>query len=138
MEKLLIRPYQNSDEDAVIQLWTDCNLTVPQNDPKKDIKIKMDFQPDLFLVGAIDNKVIASAMAGYDGHRGWVNYLAVDPKLRKMGIGRRIMEDIENRLKAMGCPKINIQVRNTNTAVMEFYKRIGFSDDNVIGMGKRF
>jgi ribosomal protein S18 acetylase RimI-like enzyme len=81
--------------------------------------------------------VVATAMAGYEGHRGWINYLAVSPELQRCGIGRRIMEEAEARLRALGCPKINLMVRNTNAAVIEFYRRIGFQLDEVVCMGKR-
>lgn len=134
---LQITPFQSGEEEPVVQLWKDCNLVVPWNDPFEDIRIKLTFQPDLFLVGKLDGRVVATAMAGYDGHRGWINYLAVAPDLQKSGIGREIMSEAEVRLKALGCPKINVQIRTTNTPVIEFYQRIGFSDDNVIGMGKR-
>lgn len=136
--QLQVRPYQNDDEEVVIKLWIDCGLLVPQNNPQKDIQMKMAFQPDLFLVGTMENKVVATAMIGYEGHRGWVNYLAVSPSYQKKGYGRDIMKAAEEKLKAIGCPKLNIQVRTTNTGVIEFYKRIGFASDNVIGFGKRF
>ncbi len=136
-EELEIRAYQNSDEGGVIRLWTDCKLVVPQNDPQKDIRTKLDFQPDLLLVGIMNDEIVATAMVGYEGHRGWVNYLAVSPSRQRLGLGRKIMEAAEQKLKALGCPKLNIQVRTTNTSVIEFYKKIGFLDDNVLGLGKR-
>ena len=132
-----IRSYQASDESAVIDLWHRCNLVVPQNDPQKDIEMKRKVQADLFFVGTIDNRIVATAMAGYDGHRGWIYYLAVDPDYRRQQIGRRIMEKAESALKALGCSKINLQVRTSNQAVISFYERLGFSDDDVIGLGKR-
>jgi ribosomal protein S18 acetylase RimI-like enzyme len=76
-------------------------------------------------------------MAGYDGHRGWINYLAVHPQHRRSGIGRRMMDEAESRLQAAGCPKINLQVRSKNAEVIEFYKRIGFKTDDVVSLGKR-
>lgn len=76
-------------------------------------------------------------MGGYEGHRGWINYLAVMETHRKQGIGKSIFLEVEKRLKLKGCPKINIQIRNSNLSVIKFYESIGFSDDNVIGMGKR-
>ncbi len=137
-EQLSIRTYQIADEDAVIKLWKDCNLVAPQNNPQKDIQFKLDFQPDLFLVGTYNDKVVATAMVGYEGHRGWINYLAVAPEMQKRGFGKELVFEAEERLKAVGCPKLNVQIRTANTAVIEFYKRIGFGDDNVMGMGKRF
>ena len=82
-------------------------------------------------------KLMASAMAGYDGHRGWVNYLAVAPEQRKKGCARRLMAEVERLLRAEGCPKINLQIRATNAGAVEFYRRIGYSVDEVSSMGKR-
>jgi ribosomal protein S18 acetylase RimI-like enzyme len=137
MSDLVIRPYQRQDEEAVIQLWLQCNLVVPQNNPKRDIKRKLQVNPEWFLVGVLGGHVVATCMAGYEGHRGWINYLAVSPHHRRQGIGRRIMEEAEKRLGAAGCPKINLQVRETNRAVIQFYERIGYTRDLVASMGKR-
>jgi ribosomal protein S18 acetylase RimI-like enzyme len=135
--EFIIRSYQASDESAVIELWHRCNLVVPQNEPKKDIEMKRKVQPDLFFVGTIGNRIVATVMAGYDGHRGWIYYLAVDPDCQRQQIGRRIMEKAESALKNRGCPKINLQVRTSNQAVISFYERLGFSNDDVIGLGKK-
>ena len=103
----------------------------------KDIARKLKVDPDLFLVGEVDNAIVASVMGGYEGHRGWINYLAVHPGHRCNGLGKEIMLEVEKRLIARGCPKINLQVRRSNTDVIAFYQAIGFKDDNVIGLGKR-
>lgn len=132
-----IRPFQPSDGEAVVQLWKDCNLVVPWNDPCRDIRRKLAIQPELFLVGVLAGEIVASVMAGYDGHRGWLNYLAVAPRFRRCGIGRRIVKEAEARLREMGCPKINIQIRTGNTQVIEFYQRVGFKPDDVVSMGMR-
>ena len=132
-----IRPFQLSDESAVIDLWRRCDLVRPQNDPAKDIRRKLAVQPQLFLVAVMDEQIIGSVMAGYEGHRGWINYLATDPTHRHRGIGRALMLDAERLLRELGCPKINLQVRSTNRTVIEFYKAIGFGTDDVISMGKR-
>jgi len=97
----------------------------------------MDFQPDLFFVGLKGSKICATVMAGFEGHRGWINDLAVSPDLRRRGIGRRMMEEAETRLRDLGCPKINLQIRSSNTDVIAFHKRIGFSVDDVVSMGKK-
>src|SRR5450432_1237161 len=123
--QMQIRPFHSSDEPAVIELWRRCDLVRPQNDPQKDIARKMRVNPEMFLVGEIDGKIIATVMAGYDGHRGWINYLAVDPSLQKKGCGREIMAAAEKLLGEIGCAKINLQVRTNNSRVIEFYKRIG-------------
>jgi len=137
MKNVEIRPFEPPDEESVIRLWGDCGLLVPWNDPRRDIQRKLKIQPDMFLVAYSGGRVIATVMAGYDGHRGWINYLAVDPKHRRSGLGRHIMAVAESRLRMVGCPKINLQVRSTNTDVIEFYKRIGFKQDDVVSMGKR-
>jgi ribosomal protein S18 acetylase RimI-like enzyme len=132
-----IRPFQPDDETAVIALWQRSGLVVPRNDPARDIALKRAWQPDLFLVGELDDRVVASVMAGYEGHRGWINYLAVDPDARRRGFGRLMMSAAEKALRALGCPKINLQVRTSNEAVRAFYQRIGYAVDEVISFGKR-
>ncbi len=137
MEKLLIRPYHPDDEEAVIGLWRECNLVTPQNNPKRDIERKLRVHPGWFLVGILENKVVATCMAGYEGHRGWINYLAVSLRYRRQGIATSMMCEAESRLKAAGCPKINLQIRETNSQVIQFYQSIGYKKDPVVSMGKR-
>ncbi len=132
-----IRSFELADTDAVIALWQRCALVVPWNDPKKDIQRKLDAGAELFLVGDLDNQLIAVVMGGYDGHRGWVNYLAVDPDHQQKGYARQMMEALEARLTAAGCPKINLQVRESNVDVIRFYKAIGYQQDACISLGKR-
>jgi ribosomal protein S18 acetylase RimI-like enzyme len=132
-----IRPFHLADESAVVGLWQKCALIRPVNDPARDIRRKLSVNPELFLVGTLDGKVIASVMAGYEGHRGWINYLAVHPEHRLTGYGRQIVAEAEKRLRILGCPKINLQVRAGNRAVLEFYQRIGYHVDEVISLGKR-
>ncbi|MCB1276022.1 GNAT family acetyltransferase [Prosthecobacter sp.] len=137
MPNLHIRPFQAADEDAVIALWQACGLVMPQNNPKRDIARKLRVNPEWFLVGELDGEIIASCMAGYEGHRGWINYLAVHPDHQRQGFARELMQHAEALLRAAGCPKINLQVRGTNAAVIAFYESMGFAVDNVVGMGKR-
>lgn len=134
---MLIRPFQPSDEAAVVDLWQRCDLTRPWNDPYKDIQRKLQVQPELFLVGEIDGTLVASAMAGYEGHRGWVNYLAVCPQQRQRGLARQLMAQIETLLLAMGCPKLSLQVRDTNASALAFYERLGYQVDASLSLGKR-
>jgi len=136
-EPMTIRAYQPADEDAVVSLWDRCGLLRPQNDPRKDIRRKLLVAPELFLVGTVGGDLIATAMAGYEGHRGWISYLGVDPAFQKRGYGRQIMRRAEELLRERGCPKINLQVRSSNEEVIEFYRRLGFSFDEVLSMGKR-
>jgi ribosomal protein S18 acetylase RimI-like enzyme len=132
-----IRPYLPSDEDSVVALWQECGLTRAWNDPRKDIARKLTEQPDLFLVGTVASELVATAMIGFDGHRGWVYYLAVAPAYRKQSHGRALMDEAERRLIARGCPKINLLVRSSNTAVVEFYRSLGYAQDDSVSLGKR-
>ena len=132
-----IRVYSPKDQATVIMLWEACGLTRPWNDPAKDIARKLTMQAEGFLVGELDGTVMASAMFGYDGHRGWVNYLAVSPDHRGRGYGAQLMTRGEAVLKAMGCPKLNLQVRKGNTDVLKFYAKLGYGDDEVFSLGKR-
>ena len=137
MTELVIRAYREVDEDAVVELWRECGLVAPWNDPKKDIRRKLCVQREMFLVGLIGSQLVATVMAGYEGHRGWINYLAVAVGSQKCGFGRRMMDEAEARLKQMGCPKVNLQVRKSNVDVVEFYRALGYSVDDVVSMGKR-
>jgi len=132
-----IREFDVRDQDAVVDLWKECNLTVPWNDPYKDIQRKLKVDPDLILVGELSGSIIASVMGGYEGHRGWINYLAVSTDHRRKGYACAMMEHVERRLIQKGCPKINLQIRESNTEVIAFYEAIGYGNDNVIGFGKR-
>ena len=132
-----IRPFEERDRDALIRLWKESGLVSPTNDPDRDIDLKLAQQPDLFFVGEVDGAIVATVMAGYEGHRGWINYLATGPNHRRMGFGREIMSFAEDRLAELGCPKVNLQVRGGNSQVVEFYESIGYSVEDRISLGKR-
>ena len=132
-----IRPFDEADTETIIALWDACGLLRPWNDPRRDIARKLEVQRDLFLVGESDGRIVAAAMAGYEGHRGWVNYLAVDPGSRGKGFGRALMTQIESLLEARGCPKLSLQVRADNTEAIDFYRALGYKVDAAISMGKR-
>ena len=134
---LFIRPFQTEDEASVVSLWQLCELTVPWNNPYKDIARKLKVQPELFLVGMLDSLLIATVMGGYDGHRGWINYLAVHPDFQGQGYAQQVMENVESEFRKRGCPKINLQIRSGNARVMAFYQNLGFTDDQALSMGKR-
>jgi ribosomal protein S18 acetylase RimI-like enzyme len=134
---LVIRLYESTDTEEVVDLWRRCGLVVPWNDPRQDIQRKLDFQPQLFWVAAAGEQVAGTIMAGYEGHRGWINYLAVAPEYQGGGIGRRMMQHAEDELRKLGCPKINLQVRSSNQQVIAFYRRLGFAVDDVLNLGKR-
>ncbi len=132
-----IRAFLTSDEATVIALWQACELTRPWNDPYKDIVRKLTVQPELFVVGMEGNELIASAMFGFEGHRGWVNYLAVSPAHQRRGHASALMRWGEEALKAHGCPKINLQIRSSNAPVIAFYQSLGYRQDDVVSLGKR-
>ena len=136
-KKTIIRTFSGTDTDAVIALWQACDLTRAWNDPEKDIERKLGVDDELFLVAETQGNIIGSVMGGYDGHRGWINYLAVAPGQRKQGLGKQLMVAVEHRLLSLGCPKINLQIRTGNEAVMEFYRAIGFTEDACVSFGKR-
>jgi ribosomal protein S18 acetylase RimI-like enzyme len=132
-----VRPYESSDRDAVVALWSACDLLRPWNDPHRDIARKLAHDAAGFLVADVGGRVVGSVMAGYDGHRGWVNYLAVDPAHRRAGLGAVLMKEAERVLARAGCPKVNLQVRATNEPAVAFYEAIGYARDDVVSMGKR-
>lgn len=133
----MLRPFAPADTEAVVALWEACGLVRPWNDPRKDIARKLTVQPELFLVAEEEGGVVATVMVGYDGHRGWVNYLAVDPAMRGRGLGRALMRRAEELLIERGCPKLNLQVRASNESVVEFYTALGYTDDRTVSLGKR-
>ena len=134
---LRIRAFQEADADDVVRLWVACGLVRPWNDPRKDIARKLAVQPELFLVGVLGDALVATAMAGYEGHRGWVNYLAVSPEHQRKGLGKALMREVEKRLIERGCPKLNVQVRAANGEALQFYRRLGYAQDEAVALGKR-
>lgn len=133
-----VRAFTPADTEAVVQLWQDCELTRPWNNPHKDIARKLSVSPDLFWLGCdADGRIIASIMVGYDGHRGWINYLAVHPAHQRRGHARQLMQRAERALSELGCPKLNLQVRAGNEAVLAFYESLGYADDRTLSLGKR-
>ncbi len=131
-----IRPFVEADTEAVVALWERCGLLRPWNDPRQDIQRKLKVQRDLFLVGEADGAVVAVAMVGYDGHRGWINYLGIDSDHRRRGYGRALVAEAERRLRAIGCPKVNLQVRRDNPGAAEFYRQLGYEEYFVLDFGK--
>ncbi len=132
-----IRLYRDSDREQVVALWKACELVVPWNVPEDDIAHKLAYQPELFFVAERDGRVVGSVMAGYEGHRGQINYLSVEPALQGSGLGRELMEFAEAKLRDLGAPKINLQVRSGNRAVISFYESLGYKADDTVNLGKR-
>ena len=132
-----IRPYSESDDSGVVKLWREVFPDAPVwNDPETDIRRKLSLQREHFLVAALDSTIIGTAMAGYDGHRGWVYYVAVSPKHRRQGIGTALMNRVEQDLAQAGCPKLNLQVRSSNSQAVAFYEKLGYTIEERVSMGK--
>ncbi len=132
-----IRAFRTADEEAVVALWEQAGLTRPWNDPRADIRRKLTVQPELFLVAADGDTVIGSVMAGYDGHRGWLYYLASATSHRGRGIARALVAEAERLLEAMGCPKVQLMVRPENTAARGFYDALGYVPFETWATGRR-
>lgn len=133
----IIRPYLESDLDDVIALWELCGLTRPWNNPERDIFRKLAQRDQLFLLAVKDNQLIATVMGGYDDHRGWVNYLAVHPNFQRNGVATALVQQLEKRLIALGCPKLQLLIRKDNIDVQSFYEQLGYNEIEVICLGKR-
>ncbi|MPW45606.1 GNAT family acetyltransferase [Acinetobacter guerrae] len=133
----MIRQFIQSDLDDVIHLWEICGLTRPWNNPEIDIFRKLVQQDDLFLVAIKDEQLIAVLMGGYDGHRGWMNYLAVHPQHQRLGIATALVQQLEKRLIARGCPKLQLLVRKDNLEIQSFYEELDYEEEEVICLGKR-
>jgi ribosomal protein S18 acetylase RimI-like enzyme len=136
--KLEIRSYRDADHAAVVELWSQVFPELRAwNQPAAYIERKRAVQPELFLVGVLSGRVIATVLAGYDGVRGWIYHLAVVPGERRQGLGSAMMHAAEEQLRALGCPKINLQIYRTNAEVVRFYERLGYGLEDRIGMGRR-
>ena len=132
-----VRAYHDGDHDEVVALWRVVFPDAPsRNDPVLDVARKRGVQPELFFVAIVDSCVAGTTMAGFDGHRGWVHLVAVAPEFRRRGVGSALMREAEARLRDLGCPKINLQIRPTTPEVAGFYERLGFRVEERISMGK--
>lgn len=132
-----IRAFDTADTEAAVSLWQEAGLTRPWNNPYQDIRRKLTVQPELFLVAVLDGALVGTVMAGYDGHRGWLYYLASAPSRRGEGIGRRLVERAEELLTEMGCPKVQLMVRTENLEVHDFYAALGYEPFATWNTGKR-
>ena len=132
-----IRPFASGDTASVVALWQCCGLIRSWNNPHLDIERKLAVNPEWFIVGEVSNEIVASAMFGYEGHRGWVNYLAVSPQHQRHGYAKELMQFGEELLLAVGCPKLNLQVRETNAQALGFYEALGYKIDASVSLGKR-
>lgn len=133
-----IRPYRETDEEAVIALWNESlSVESPHNDPATAIRKKLAVQRDLFLVAEVEGAVAGTAMGGYDGHRGWVYTVAVKPPYRRRGIASALIRRLEAALLELGCLKVNLQVHASNAGVIAFYQKLGYDVEKRVSMGKR-
>jgi len=133
-----IRPYVERDFDAVVRLWEEVFPNpAAWNEPGFVIRTKLTVQRELLFVAVVDGEIVGTAMGGFDGHRGWVYAVGVSPKHRRKGIGSQLMRRVEEGLRAMGCPKLNLQVRGANADAARFYESLGYSVEDRISMGKR-
>ena len=137
MAAFTLRAFAPDDVEQLVALWQACGLTRPWNDPYRDIERKLAVDPELLRVAERAGELVASIMIGYEGHRGWVNYLAVAPACQREGIGRALMAHAEHVLRERGCPKINLMIRGDNTEALAFYRRLGYVADDAIALGKR-
>ena len=135
---LQIRPYDSADELAVVALWREVFPDdPPHHDPAETIRLKIETQPELFFVATKVGIVVGTIMAGFDGHRGWLYRVAVNPAHQRHGIGTALVRRAEQELITRGAPKINLQVRSSNGQVATFYERLGFVVEERVSMGKR-
>ena len=132
-----IRQFVPNDTNRVIFIWEQCDLVRKWNNPNFDIRRKLNFQKELFFVGLLNDEIIATAMFGYDGHRGWLNYFAVLPNFQKRGFGKQLMTFGEMALIEKECQKLNLQIRNDNTKAINFYQKVGYKEDAAVSFGKR-
>jgi len=135
--EIAVRPYRAADEDALVALWHTSGLTRPWNDPHRDIARKLQVRPEWLLVAVAAGEIVGSVMVGYDGHRGWINYLAVAPAHRGAGLGRALMAEAERVLTEAGCPKVNLQLRRGNDEALAFYEALGYVRDDAVSLGRR-
>ncbi len=133
-----IRAFQDADQSAVIALWAKVLAdSAPHNDPRLSLQKKLDVDPDLLLIAEDAGQIIGAAMGGYDGHRGWIYSVAVEPNIRRQGIGSALIQALEALLKQRGCLKVNLQVRSSNSGVIPFYESLGFHVEEHVSLGKR-
>ena len=134
---MLIRRFEDQDTQVVLDLWREAFPKMrPWHHPPTDIRRKATFQGELFVVAVIDESVVGTAMAGFDGYRGYVYRVAVDQDHRRRGIATALMRRVEAALRALDCPKLKLQVEPGNTDVIAFYRHLGYQVDDFVDMGK--
>ncbi|HEY0756072.1 MAG TPA: GNAT family acetyltransferase [Ktedonobacteraceae bacterium] len=136
-ELFQLRTFTMGDYEQVVDLWRRTGIRVGPSDSREGIGRRLRRDEDLFLVAITRQEhVIGAVLGGFDGRRGWVNHLAVEPTLQEQGIGKALLERLEVRLRAQGCIKLNLLVAGDNTGVLGFYKKQGFQSSDVVFMEK--
>lgn len=120
-----------------VALWQTVGLTRPWNDPHADATLAISGDASTILAGIEDDRLLATAMTGHDGHRGWVYYLAVHADARRRGLGTAMMRACEDWLNQRRVPKLNLMIRSDNAAIQRFYEAIGYRRDDVVVMSRR-
>ena len=131
-----ISPMQDGDDAAIVALWKLCGLTRPWNDPAQDLALARKAADSVVLVARDHARICGSIMTGFDGHRGWVYYLAVHPDDRHRGLGRALMTAAESWLVDRGAPKIQLMVREDNASALGFYEALGMTRQPVVTLGR--
>lgn len=132
---MIIRKYKSTDRESLIELWRQVFPDdPPHNEPASVIDAKLAVD-DLIFIAEIDGVIIGACVAGYDGHRGWLYAVAVKPEFRRDGAGKRLVNTAIKSLRALGCKKVNLQIRADNTQVMAFYRSLGFEVEDRMSMG---
>ena len=132
----MIAPLDLDDIPALVALWEACGLTRPWNDPQRDARLAIEGATSTVLGLRDGDTLIASVMTGFDGHRGWVYYLAVAPERRREGLGRRLMDAAEAWLRDRGAPKLQLMVRTSNAEALGFYEALGLERQEVVTLGR--
>ena len=136
-ETLQIRSYCDADEGGVVRLWNSVFPNDPPwNEPVTVIRRKVAVQPELFLVAILDGSVVGTTLAGFDGCRGWIHHVGVDPSARRRGVGSLLVREAAARLRGIGCPKLNLQIRAANQTAIQFYESLEFSVESRVSMAQ--
>jgi hypothetical protein len=139
---LCIRPVTPADSEAVLTLWRAVfpeygDPSHPQRAPSASVARKLAFGDGLFWAAESGGRLVGTAMAGYDGHRGWLYSVGVHPEARGTGVGRALVREAERALATLGCPKVNLQVFASNLGARAFWRSVGYAEDGVVSFGKR-
>jgi ribosomal protein S18 acetylase RimI-like enzyme len=133
----VVRPYEPGDEAGIVALWSeDFAGGPPYNEPRVALARKLALADGLVFVASADNRIVGTTLGGYDGVRGWIYHVLVAPSERRQGLGTRLMRATEQALAERGCPKVNLQVRGTNGAVVAFYAKLGYAEEDRVSLGK--